>query len=82
MEQLPVEIVEKILTNPKISIEDIVRFSLTCQHFQNVVMNSNKIWKTKFFQKWPHLRSILENIKHIVFQHEVRYIYELKKRTT
>ncbi|KAJ8920050.1 hypothetical protein NQ315_011703 [Exocentrus adspersus] len=80
MEQLPVEIIEKILVNRKISIEDVVHFSLTCHHFHNIVMNSNKIWKTKLFEKWPQFRSVLEN-KHIIFQHEIRYIYELKKRT-
>ncbi|VEN52081.1 unnamed protein product, partial [Callosobruchus maculatus] len=80
MENLPVEIIEKVLISPKISVEDMIHFSLTCHHFQNIVMNSNKIWKTKLFQKWPTLKSVLEQ-KHIIFQHEVRYIYELKKRT-
>nr|CAI5841008.1 unnamed protein product [Callosobruchus analis] len=80
MENLPVEIIEKVLISPKISVEDMIHFSLTCHHFQNIVMNSNKIWKTKLFQKWPSLKSVLEQ-KHIIFQHEVRYIYELKKRT-
>ncbi|CAG9854707.1 unnamed protein product [Phyllotreta striolata] len=80
MESLPVEVIEEILINEKVSIQDVVHFSLTCTHFYQVVTNSNKIWKTKFHQKWPQLKTLLEN-KQIIFQHEVRYIYELKKRT-
>ncbi|CAG9827376.1 unnamed protein product [Diabrotica balteata] len=80
MEKLPVEVIENILTFKKISIEDVVHFSLTCHYFHNIVTNNNKIWKTKLFQKFPQLRSLLES-KHIIFQHEVKYIYELKKRT-
>ncbi|KAG5871872.1 hypothetical protein JTB14_033878 [Gonioctena quinquepunctata] len=79
MEQLPIEIIEKILTHSKVSIEDVVNFSMTCHHFHDIVMNSNMIWKTKLFQKWGLLKNLLEN-KNIIFQHEVRYIYELKQR--
>ncbi|XP_056630248.1 F-box only protein 21-like [Diorhabda sublineata] len=80
MERLPVEVIENILTFSKISVQDVVNFSLTCRYFYNVVTKNNKIWKTKLFQKWPQLKNLLEN-KHIIFQHEVRYIYELRKRT-
>lgn len=80
MEQLPVEVIENILTFSKISVQDVVNFSLTCHYFYNVVTKNNKIWKTKLFQKWPQLKNLLEN-KHIIFQHEVRYIYVLRKRT-
>ncbi|XP_023014893.1 F-box only protein 21 [Leptinotarsa decemlineata] len=80
MEQLPVEIIEKILIYSRVSIEDVVHFSMTCHHFYDIVMNSNKIWKTKLFHKWRPLKTLFEN-KHILFQREVRYIYELRQRT-
>ncbi|CAH1155846.1 unnamed protein product [Phaedon cochleariae] len=80
MEQLPVEIIENILTNPRISIEDIVHFSSTCHYFHEIVFSSNLVWKVKLFQRWPQLKNLLE-IRHINFQHEVRYIYELRQKT-
>lgn len=79
METIPIEIIEKILICKELSIKDIVNLSLTCTKLQGAIYNNNKIWKAKYFQKWPHLRHKLDNDP-VSFHDEVRHIYELKKR--
>ncbi|XP_060528394.1 F-box only protein 21-like [Cylas formicarius] len=80
MESLPVELIENILIYPKLSVEDLVNVSMTCQQLHRTITNNNRIWKKKLFQKWPELEKVLDN-RQLIYQHEVRYIYELKKRT-
>jgi hypothetical protein len=48
---LPNEIVEYILESEVISAEDVCNFGSTCTKFRKLVNSSNKLWKTKFFQR-------------------------------
>ncbi|XP_015606754.1 F-box only protein 21 [Cephus cinctus] len=57
---LPGEVIEYILEDANICIPDVVRFALTCKQLHRVVTTSNKLWRTKFFQRWPYLREIYE----------------------
>lgn len=50
MEVLPVEIIEDILSFSKLSIRDIVNFSLTNRYNNDVITNSTIIWKKKYLQ--------------------------------
>ncbi|XP_035717515.1 F-box only protein 21-like [Vespa mandarinia] len=53
---LPGEIIEYILEDPNITFLDIVRFSITCKHFYQIVKDNNKLWRVKYFQRWPLLK--------------------------
>jgi hypothetical protein len=48
---LPNEILEYILQNEVLSVVDVCNFGSTCRKFRNLVSGSNKLWKTKFFQR-------------------------------
>ena len=48
---LPNEILEYILQSEVLSTVDVCNFGLTCKKFRNLVSGSNKLWKTKFFQR-------------------------------
>lgn len=48
---LPCEVIEYILINDNLTIKDIIYFSQTCKQLFKTVINSNKIWRTKFFKR-------------------------------
>ena len=48
---LPHEVLELILEDPDLSIETVLNLALSCKHLYRVVRTSNKLWKTKFFQR-------------------------------
>jgi hypothetical protein len=48
---LPNEILEYILQSEVLSTADVCNFGSTCRKFRNLVSGSNKVWKTKFFQR-------------------------------
>ncbi|KAK0090464.1 hypothetical protein PV325_000128 [Microctonus aethiopoides] len=57
---LPCEIIEYMLENDNLEISDILNFRLTCKYLNQAVITSNKLWRRKFFQRWPHLIEIYE----------------------
>uniref|UniRef100_A0A1B6E1X2 Hemimethylated DNA-binding domain-containing protein n=1 Tax=Clastoptera arizonana TaxID=38151 RepID=A0A1B6E1X2_9HEMI len=50
----PNEVLEHILEDKNLFHNDIYNFGLTCSKFRKV-LDSNKLWKTKFQQRWPSL---------------------------
>lgn len=50
MERLPVEIIEDILSFEKLSIRDVLSFSVTNKYNNDVITNSIIIWKKKYSQ--------------------------------
>ena len=52
----PEEIIVYILEDKRLNFCDVVNFSSTCKHLYKIVNDSNKLWKTKFFQRWPLLK--------------------------
>lgn len=57
---LPGEVILYILEDKRLSFSDVVHFSSTCRSLYKIVNENNKLWKTKFFQRWPHLREIYQ----------------------
>ncbi|KAK9301059.1 hypothetical protein QLX08_006403 [Tetragonisca angustula] len=57
---LPGEIIVYILEDKRLSLADIVHFSLTCKSLYKIVNGSNKLWKTKFFKRWPLLKEVYD----------------------
>ncbi|KAG7209068.1 hypothetical protein KM043_015223 [Ampulex compressa] len=53
---LPGEVIQYILEDKRLLFSDILRFGLTCKHLYKAVTENNNLWRTKFFQRWPHLR--------------------------
>lgn len=49
---LPGEIIVYILEDKRLSLADVVHFSLACKSLYKIVNGSNKLWKTKFFQRY------------------------------
>lgn len=47
---------EYILECNHLEIADLVRCSLTCKHLYKIITNNNKLWRHKFFQRWPSLK--------------------------
>ncbi|XP_043512452.1 F-box only protein 21-like [Frieseomelitta varia] len=60
---LPGEIIVYILEDKRLSLADIVHFGLTCKSLYKIVNGSNKLWKTKFFKRWPLLKEVYETNK-------------------
>lgn len=58
---LPNEVIEVILENENLSFVDVVNFARTCKHLHRTVFFSNKLWRIKFFQRWPLLKEAYEN---------------------
>mgnify|MGYP005985788709 FL=1 len=52
MDQIPVELIEKILSHENITIQDVCNFSASCKFFRQLVLNSSAIWKQKFRHKY------------------------------
>ncbi|XP_071855753.1 F-box only protein 21 isoform X2 [Bombus fervidus] len=57
---LPGEVIVYILEDKRLSVSDVLHFSSTCRSLYKIVNENNKLWKTKFFQRWPHLREIYQ----------------------
>ncbi|XP_017752316.1 PREDICTED: F-box only protein 21-like [Eufriesea mexicana] len=55
---LPAEIIVCILEDKSLDFSDVANFSLTCRSLYKIVNESNKLWKIKFFQRWPHLKEV------------------------
>jgi hypothetical protein len=49
---LPNEVLEYILESDIISVADVCNFGSTCTKFRSLVSGSNKLWKTKFLQRY------------------------------
>ncbi|XP_015124343.1 F-box only protein 21 isoform X1 [Diachasma alloeum] len=62
MSFLPCEVIDYILESNNIKIKDVINFGMTCKHMYRSVTNSNKLWRTKFFQRWPTLKDTYEKI--------------------
>lgn len=45
MDRLPVEILEKIIGYSDIDLRDVISLSYTCKYFNNIIQNSNQVWK-------------------------------------
>ncbi|KAL7634377.1 UNVERIFIED_CONTAM: hypothetical protein RMT77_014754 [Armadillidium vulgare] len=52
-EQLPNEILLKIFSNTSICAESLISVSKVSERFQNLVSSEDKLWKSKFEQRWP-----------------------------
>jgi hypothetical protein len=95
MEQLPLELIEKILSPPVLTVQDVVNFSSTCGYFREAVLNSSIIWKQKFIDKYAHLTKLnplkttcyrWPKLVHMIdrngnfYLKELQYSYEVKRR--
>ncbi|KAK4876142.1 hypothetical protein RN001_012564 [Aquatica leii] len=80
MEQLPPEILELIISNHKLTIEDVFNCSKTCTTLHEIILNSSFIWKHKYKQNWPQFMNLFDrNFNN--WLDEIRYIFDLTKRT-
>jgi F-box protein 21 len=72
---LPNEILEYILQSEVLSTVDVCNFGLTCRKFRNLVSGSNKLWKTKFFQRWPDLQDACDHQRSYSWQclYQIRF---------
>lgn len=52
---LPVELIEQIITDPTISYVDVCHFCCVNHRFCDVLNNDNEIWRKKFKLSWPRL---------------------------
>lgn len=52
MKNLPVEIIEHLLTYDDLEIKDILNFSETCTHFREILCNNNPIWKSFYIRRY------------------------------
>ncbi|XP_058797547.1 F-box only protein 21-like isoform X2 [Phymastichus coffea] len=81
---MPNEVIELIMENDELSIQDTVNFSLSCKHLHRIVFGSNKLWRTKFFMRWPLLKeTYCEYEKHNKIKNwllEVQASYESRKK--
>ncbi|XP_066596106.1 F-box only protein 21-like [Prorops nasuta] len=55
---LPCELISYILEDVNIAVSDIAHFSMVCKHLHHVVTSQNKLWRTKYFQRWPFMRDV------------------------
>ncbi|XP_001601019.1 F-box only protein 21 [Nasonia vitripennis] len=55
---LPDEVTELILEHPQLSMSDVLSVAFSCKHLHRVVLASGKLWRAKFFQRWPSLKEI------------------------
>lgn len=53
MERLPYEVLERILSNPCVTVENIVSCSLACKYL-NGVCQRNSLWRSKFSLQYPY----------------------------
>jgi hypothetical protein len=57
---LPNEVLEYILESDIISAVDVCNFGSTCTKFRNLVSSNNKLWKTKFLQRYVSAVILME----------------------
>ncbi|XP_046622269.1 F-box only protein 21-like isoform X2 [Neodiprion virginianus] len=57
---LPHEVIEYMLERENVKMTDIINLALTCRHLYIIITGSNKLWRAKFFQRWPDLKEIYE----------------------
>lgn len=72
---LPAEVIVYILEDKGLGFSDVIHFSSTCRSMYKIVHGNNKLWKTKFFQRWPHLKEIYEtnnDRRMINWNHEIK----------
>ncbi|XP_043281812.1 F-box only protein 21-like [Venturia canescens] len=78
---LPCEVLDQILENEDLQITDVVNFSLTCKHLYWTVSESNKLWRTKFLQRWPHLQEAFDELHNTAEETKnPNWRYETKER--
>lgn len=71
------EILELILTNPILSIRDVINFSSTCHYYRGIKLN-NTLWKQKFKNEWPEISDIFgSNL--MDYYEEIIYVYNIFK---
>lgn len=73
---LPNEVLEYILESDIISATDVCNFGSTCTKFKNLVSSSNKLWKTKFLQRWPDLQDVCDHQRPFSWQ----CLYQIRLR--
>ncbi|XP_044753413.1 F-box only protein 21-like isoform X2 [Coccinella septempunctata] len=78
MELVPMEILELILSNPVLSIRDVINFSTTCHYYRELVVFNNSLWKQKFKSEWPEILGMLDNDSPDYYK-EIIYIHQLYK---
>lgn len=65
---LPGEIIVYILEDKLLDFSDVINFSSTCKSLYKIVNENNKLWKTKFFQRWPLLKEVYQTSKELEHQ--------------
>ncbi|KAK9886099.1 hypothetical protein WA026_014888 [Henosepilachna vigintioctopunctata] len=80
MDMLPLEIIELILSNPFLSIKDVVNFSSTSHYFREIISSSNTLWRQKFRDKWPDLIDLFDNNFNHYYE-EIIYIHNIFRET-
>ncbi|XP_076756126.1 F-box only protein 21 [Xylocopa sonorina] len=62
---LPSEVIVHILEDKRLELSDVINFGSTCKTLRAVVNENNKLWKTKFFQRWPFLEEVYQTSKEL-----------------
>ncbi|XP_012255244.2 F-box only protein 21-like [Athalia rosae] len=57
---LPAEVIEYLLEDDQVEMTDIINLALTCRQLYMLITGSNKLWREKFFQRWPYLKELYE----------------------
>ncbi|XP_047528305.1 F-box only protein 21-like [Vanessa atalanta] len=75
---LPDEIISLILSN--IEPRDIIRFSVTCRRFYEIVINNDYLWKIKYSEMLPkEIVTVVEENDCIWLREMIQY-YKLKRK--
>ncbi|XP_012142186.1 F-box only protein 21 isoform X2 [Megachile rotundata] len=85
MTSLPEEIVVYILEDKRLNFLDVINFSLSCKHLHKIVNDSNKLWKNKFFQRWPLLKEAYQENKklenqQLIWKEEIKVSLNTRKK--
>ncbi|XP_076232627.1 F-box only protein 21 isoform X2 [Calliopsis andreniformis] len=59
---LPEEVIVYILEDSRLGFWDVNNFGSTCKHLYKIVRDSNKLWRTKLYQRWPRLKEAYQRI--------------------
>ncbi|KAI4462321.1 hypothetical protein MML48_5g00018399 [Holotrichia oblita] len=88
MDDLPVEVIEIILSNNSLTINDVLNFGATCSRLRNIINVSNVTWRKKFMQKlsnkiynfrWPDIYRLIEN-ESSNWLYEFKYAFDFKRK--
>ncbi|KAK8735461.1 hypothetical protein OTU49_005403 [Cherax quadricarinatus] len=81
IESLPYEVLERILTDIRVKVEDIVSCCVTCKYLCGVCQR-NSLWKRKFSQHYPYTYSYSESICKEKVDWKAKYasLYRCKKK--